>query len=191
MWRKPGEDGKIFLTFDDGPHPLVTPSVLDILKINDAKATFFCLGKNVLEYPGIFNRIQSEGHAVGNHSYGHPDGWKVSSESYVNDVNKAAEIIPSSLFRPPYGRITPSQISQLRSRFEIVMWSVLSRDYEEGMDSQAIVKNVSEHLKPGAIIVFHDNEKTVGKLETVLPEIIKTGRQMGLKFSALSSEKKF
>jgi peptidoglycan/xylan/chitin deacetylase (PgdA/CDA1 family) len=179
VWKLPADSRTIYLTFDDGPHPEATPVVLDMLREFQAKATFFCLGKNVERYPEIYRRILDEGHAVGNHSYSHPDGWKTSAELYVQDVKKASQVISSSLFRPPYGRITPAQVKALRNDFKLIMWSVLSKDYELKMTPATIVQNVVSNLSPGSIVVFHDHEKTKEKVPVFLPEILKFCAEKG------------
>ena len=123
-WHFAGKDKELFLTFDDGPTPEVTAWVLDILKEYDAKATFFCIGKNVKKYPALFKRILDEGHSVGNHSFSHPKGWLVRNKKYYEDIDNAAELIDSNLFRPPYGKIGPFQIPKLRDDFKIIMLDV-------------------------------------------------------------------
>ena len=162
----------LYLSFDDGPHPVVTPVVLDILKEYGLKATFFCIGKNVAQYPEIFTRILTDGHAIGNHSYSHRNGWKIPVNEYVEDVNKATELIQSKLFRPPYGRITPLQFKVLKGKYKIIMWDILSKDYDSSVSDEEVIANVTENVTPGSIIVMHDNDKTVGRMENILCPII-------------------
>ncbi|MFN3918391.1 MAG: polysaccharide deacetylase family protein [Flavobacteriales bacterium] len=184
IWRHPYSD-KIFLTFDDGPTPGVTEEVLEILRRHQTKATFFCLGKNVAQYPYIYKRILDEGHAVGNHSYSHLNGWKVKTTEYINDVLKAEENILSNLFRPPYGRIKKSQIKSLLSGYKIIMWDVLSGDYHPKATPAICVSRVIKHTKPGSIVVFHDSLKAKENVLGSLDEIIVRLRSDGLDFSPL------
>ncbi len=171
-WKMDGLNNSIYLTFDDGPHPVVTPLVLNILSKYQVKATFFCIGKNVEQYPDLYTRIIHEGHQVANHSYSHRSGWKMPVDEYVTDVDKAGRSITSTLFRPPYGRITPYQFKALKSRYKIIMWDVLSKDYDTTIPDETVITNVTENISPGSIIVMHDNEKTVGRMEKILTQII-------------------
>jgi peptidoglycan/xylan/chitin deacetylase (PgdA/CDA1 family) len=182
----PSEEKELFLTFDDGPHQTITPFVLDVLKQYDAKATFFCLGKNVTENKGVYKRLLKEGHAVGNHTFSHLNGWKVSDEMYINDVIKARKMIDSKLFRPPYGRIGRFQIQQLKKVFNIIMWDVLSADFDTKISPQQCLKNAISGAKPGSIIVFHDSEKAFSRLEYVLPKALNHFREMGYNFRTIS-----
>ena len=142
-WHIPSTEKVIYLTFDDGPTPEITPWVLDLLKDYDAKATFFCIGRNVSEYPEIYNKILSEGHSVGNHTYDHVKGWKVSSKIYLENTLKASHIISSKLFRPPYGKISPIQIQSLKKEgFSIIMWTILSMDWSAEVSQIQCAQNV-------------------------------------------------
>lgn len=164
IWQLPTEEKTIHLTFDDGPTPGVTGKVLDMLKDNSAKATFFCVGNNVLKYPELFQRIKSEGHAVGNHSMSHTNGWKVSDEVYIDDVMNCQKLIQTSLFRPPYGKIRRAQASLLLPYFKIVMWSLLTRDYDPKVTKEKCLELAISGLNPGSILVFHDSEKAEEKM---------------------------
>lgn len=179
VWKMPTEKNEIFLTFDDGPTPGITDQVLDLLKKYNAEATFFCLGKNASNHAGLFKRINLEGHAVGNHSMTHLNGWKVSSEIYLEDVEKCNDIFRSKLFRPPYGKIRRSQASGLLQNYRIIMWSVLTRDYDPKITKEECVELALSGLKPGYIIVFHDSLKAADKmlysLEILLMEMKKKG----------------
>ncbi|PIX36372.1 MAG: polysaccharide deacetylase family protein [Bacteroidetes bacterium CG_4_8_14_3_um_filter_31_14] len=163
----------IYLTFDDGPTPEVTLRVLALLKEYNAKATFFCLGKNVEKFPEIYNEILIQGHAVGNHSYSHFNGWKTSNKKYIQDVNKASLRINSKIFRPPYGKISPLQCIILKKTFRIVLWTCLSKDYSQKMNEEKILNRIKRATKNDAIIVFHDSAKTLKKLLNILPEYLK------------------
>lgn len=166
------DDNAIFLTFDDGPTPEVTPRALDILDKFGAKATFFCLGKNVDLYPEIYQQILSRGHAVGNHTYSHQKGWGMATGRYLEDVDLAGGLIRSNLFRPPYGRITPAQIRRLSDRYNIIMWDILSRDYSQVVTPRSCVRNVTRHLRPGSIVVFHDSVKASRNMYYALPRVL-------------------
>lgn len=165
-------DSEIFLTFDDGPCAEVTPQVLTILNKYEAKATFFCIGKNVKNNRGLYNEIISEGHSVGNHTFNHLNGWKTKKKDYLNDVNMASEVIDSDLFRPPYGRISVSQYLALKNNFRIIFWNVLTKDYSKKLNSDEVLKRTTKRLNPGSIVVFHDSIKASGNLLKVLPLVI-------------------
>ncbi len=163
---------KIHLTFDDGPTPGITSRVLSLLKDFDAKATFFCLGKNVVQNPGLFNEIKAQGHAIGNHSYSHFNGWKMPRKEYFEDVIKASEVITSNLYRPPYGRLSLMQWFLLRRKFRLILWTCLSRDYDINKSADYVLKRVKRASHAGAVIVFHDSEKSWPVLQKVLPEYL-------------------
>ena len=188
IWKFSSEIKNIYLTFDDGPHPLHTPFVLDLLKEYNAKATFFCIGNNVRQYPEVYDRIIREGHGTGNHTYNHLNGGKVNSETYVNDVLEAGKYIDSNLFRPPYGRIRSFQakvLSQLSKPFKIIMWTVLSGDFDEGISKKRCLENVLFNTGGGSVIVFHDSDKAAEKMRYVLPIVIKTLSAKGFGFKKI------
>jgi peptidoglycan/xylan/chitin deacetylase (PgdA/CDA1 family) len=186
-WKISGAEKTVYLSFDDGPHPQVTPQVLDILKLDEIKATFFCIGQNVELYPSIYQRILNEGHSVGNHSYSHRSGWKINVEDYVIDVKKASGFVQSTMFRPPYGRITPLQFKVLKHQYKIIMWDVLSKDYDVQVSDEQVISNVTDHISSGSIIVMHDNEKTVTRMGNVLPKILHQLQNQGWKFAMIPS----
>ncbi|KJJ39730.1 polysaccharide deacetylase family protein [Aequorivita vladivostokensis] len=181
IWAFSREEKSIYLTFDDGPIPEVTPWVLDELKKYNAKATFFCIGENVQKHPEIFQRILSEGHSVGNHTFNHLNGWKATSE-YIENVDKAEgqmgnnskfKIQDIRLFRPPYGKITSKQAKILqRKGFKIVMWDIISYDYDANTSPEKCLQNVLKNIKPGSVIVFHDSLKAEKNLRFVLPKVL-------------------
>ena len=175
----------VYLTFDDGPHQLVTPEILNILGEYRIKATFFCIGKNVAKYPEIFSRILTEGHAIGNHSYSHRSGWKMPVNEYVEDVTTAGNFIPSKLFRPPYGRITPLQFKLLKEKYKIIMWDVLSKDYDSTISDDEAINNITENVSAGSIIVMHDNDKTAQRMKNILHPIITELKNGGWEFNTL------
>jgi peptidoglycan/xylan/chitin deacetylase (PgdA/CDA1 family) len=188
IWNIAKAQKLIFLTFDDGPHPLITPFVLDELKKYNALATFFCIGKNVVDNPLIFNRILNENHAVGNHTHDHLNGWKTPNRKYLDNVNEASRHIDSNLFRPPYGRITSSQHKQLRSLekpFKIIMWSVLSGDFDVNITPEQCCKNVLKNAESGSVIVFHDSEKAFERLKHTLPLVLKYFSEKGYRFEKI------
>jgi len=176
IWNMPSKDNAVYLTFDDGPHPHITSWVLDELKKYDAKASFFCIGKNVVEHPGIYHRILKEGHAVGNHTQNHLNGWIVSDLEYMHDVNEAANHIFSDLFRPPYGRIRAKQFYRLnramKKEAKLIMWDVLSADFDAAISPEQCLRNVMLNTTPGSIVVFHDSEKACTNLVYALPLVM-------------------
>ena len=174
LWSMPQGGKKIYLSFDDGPHPVATPFVLDELKKYNAKASFFCIGKNVAAFPELYKRILSEGHAVGNHTHNHLNGWKAGDKVYFENIAKASQYIDTNLFRPPYGRITRFQARQAAEKlgFTIVMWSVLSGDFDTGITPQKCWDNVKKSAGDGSIIVFHDSEKAMERMTYALKEVL-------------------
>ena len=152
---------------------------------HNIEATFFCLGKNVEEHPEIYQRILAEGHAVGNHSYSHPSGWKTKNEDYFKDVKKGNKTVQSKIFRPPYGRITRSQANKLKGEYNIIMWNVLSGDYDEKVSPERCLSNVVDNTESGSIIVFHDSEKAEQSLRYALPKAIEMLLVKGFKFGII------
>jgi peptidoglycan/xylan/chitin deacetylase (PgdA/CDA1 family) len=177
----------LYLTFDDGPHETATPFVLDELKKYNAKATFFCLGKNVQAHPEIYQRILNEGHLTGNHTFNHLNAWHVKHEEYMNDVKHAAQFIQSKLFRPPYGRMYPQLSKKLRIHlgYKIIMWHVLSGDFDESIAPEKCLHNVLNKAQKGSIIVFHDSSKASKNLRFALPEVLKNFTEKGFVFKSL------
>ncbi len=186
-WTIPNEENHIFLTFDDGPIPEVTPWVLDILKAKEIKASFFCVGKNVEDNRAIYERILAEGHTVGNHTYNHLSGWKTENEAYKTNIMQAASLINSNLFRPPYGAISPLQYMMLKDDYKVVMWDVLSKDYDSTIDVNTCYHNVIDHVKSGSIIVMHDSIKAEKNLRASLENIIDYLIEKGYKFKIIES----
>ncbi len=184
-WEINEKPSTVYLTFDDGPTPDVTPWVLEMLRKHDAKATFFALGRNVDHNPEIFQKILDDGHAVGNHTYSHLKGWGSSNKSYFDDIELAQRLIGSKLFRPPYGRIKSSQVKELMKNYRIIMWSVLSIDYNRRVPGDRCVKNVMQNVKPGSIIVFHDSAKARKNLYHALPIVLGQLRNDGYKIDKI------
>ena len=169
----------VYLTFDDGPHPEITAFVLDELKKWEAKASFFCIGENVARYPDVFKRIKDEGHTIGNHTMHHLNGWKTKDDMYLDDIRQAAQLISSDLFRPPYGRIRFSQLQKLDKKMKVVMWSLLSGDFDVTITPEKCLNNVISNIKNGDIIVFHDSIKAKKNLMYALPLVLKFLRDNG------------
>lgn len=184
IWNFP-DSADVYLTFDDGPSPEVTPCVLEQLEKYNAKATFFCLGKNAEQYPEIFQMILVAGHQVGNHTYSHQKGWKMKTWRYIEDIDFADQIIKSNLVRPPYGRIKARQIKLLSERYNLIMWEIISRDYSRYVNPRQCVTNVTKHVKPGSIVVFHDSRKSFRNLEYALPKVLQFLTENGYKCSSI------
>ena len=184
IWEIEDREG-VFLTFDDGPTPGITEWILATLDKYDAKATFFVLGKNVEMYPDLFRKIVDAGHRVGNHTYSHQKGWRMSLERYVEDVDFANDLIRSELFRPPYAQITPAQTRMLAKRYKLVMWDIVSRDYNRRLSPRTCLKNVTKYLEGGSIVVFHDSEKSFRNMRYALPRTLEKCRELGLVCKAI------
>ncbi len=177
MWRMLATGkNEVYLTFDDGPHPQITPWVLDELKKHNALATFFCIGKNVAEHTEIYQRILDDGHAVGNHTHNHLNGWKVPIDEYLKNIEQAAQLIKSNLFRPPYGRIKMACASQLdeamHTNVHVIMWDVLSADFDIHFSPEKCLQHIINNVVPGSIVVFHDSEKAQRNLRYALPKTL-------------------
>lgn len=179
LWQKTREEAVVYLTFDDGPHPEVTAFVLDELKKWGAKASFFCIGENVAKYPDVFKRIKDEGHTIGNHTMHHLNGWETKDDSYLDDIRQADDLISSDLFRPPYGRIRFSQLHKLDKKVKVVMWSLLSGDFDVTITPEKCKNNVISNIKNGDIVVFHDSIKAKKNLMYTLPLVLKFLRDNG------------
>jgi peptidoglycan/xylan/chitin deacetylase (PgdA/CDA1 family) len=175
----------IYLTFDDGPTPGVTEWILHTLERYDAKATFFVLGKNVELYPDLYQMILDKGHKIGNHTYSHQKGWTMPTERYIEDVDLAGDMLRTELFRPPYARITRSQLKQLAQRYKIVMWNVLSRDYNRHLSPKKCLYGTIRDLRGGDIISLHDSEKSFKNTSYVLPALLRKIHEMGLQCKIL------
>ncbi|MEY4279446.1 MAG: hypothetical protein RL377_1450 [Bacteroidota bacterium] len=193
-WKIPSMEKVIYLTFDDGPHPEATPFVLEILKKYNAKATFFCIGNNVLKHSNVYESIQQAGHAIGNHTYDHLNGWKTDTNTYLENIKDAATLIDSPLFRPPYGRITKRQIKALKQSNhlpnEIIMWDVLSGDFDMHLSGETCARNVIKNTVPGSIIVFHDSQKAWDRMSIALPIVLEYFTQLGYRMEVIPSANK-
>lgn len=185
IWGMSTNEKVVYLTFDDGPIPELTPWVLDLLQEYNIKATFFCIGSNVEKHPSIYQRILDEGHQVGNHSMNHENGFKTQVTSYIESINQANRLIQSHLYRPPYGRMTKKQESALEGKYKVIMWSWLSQDYDNNMSSDKIVAAATK-IKPGDILVFHDNVKATDNLKKSLPVILQNLINEGFTFDSIN-----
>jgi peptidoglycan/xylan/chitin deacetylase (PgdA/CDA1 family) len=189
VWDIKTDEKILYLTFDDGPTPQATSFVLKELKKYNAKATFFCIGENVKEYFDIYKQIISEGHKPGNHTYNHLNGWKTTDKKYLENIQKAANIIDTDLFRPPYGKITKFQLKALQGekfKLKTIMWDVISADFDEKVSPENCYLNVINHSRPGSIIVFHDSLKAFPRLEYALPRLLDFYSNQGYQFKFLS-----
>ena len=186
IWEIPNNDRKVYLTFDDGPTPEITQWTLEQLKKYNAKATFFCIGENITKYPELFKNVIDDGHTIGNHSFNHLKGWQSSTKNYLDNVKLCeAEILnhqfkKTTLFRPPYGKIKLSQSKELRKLgYKIIMWDVLSADYDLKVTREQCLKNVLTNINSGSIIVFHDSVKAFPNLKYTLPKTLAFLREKG------------
>lgn len=191
LWRVPTGNNELYLTFDDGPVPGPTEFVLDQLNKFNAKATFFCIGDNVRKHPDVFEKVLTHGHAIGNHTYNHLKGWSTSLQKYVDNVKQCELQIANhnyksaDVFRPPYGRITGSQIEALKRQYRIVMWDVLTHDYSKNISRENCFRGSVKATRPGSIIVFHDSLKAERNLTHVLPKFLEHFSGLGFDFKAL------
>jgi peptidoglycan-N-acetylglucosamine deacetylase len=187
-WRCPETEKIVYLTFDDGPIPGVTPWLLKLLKEENIHATFFCVGENVMRYPDLYRQLLKEGHSVGNHTYNHWQGLKHCNHEYFKNIEKAAQYIDSNLFRPPHGWLKTSQYRYLRNKFRIIMWDLISCDYDRSLSAQKVFRNVTDFVRPGSIITFHDSLKAQSNLTEALPRSIKWLKEEGYQFKAIPFE---
>ncbi|KAA6432742.1 polysaccharide deacetylase family protein [Dyadobacter flavalbus] len=187
VWHVPVKEKKIFLTFDDGPIPGVTEFVLETLDTYDAKSTFFCIGDNVRKYPEIFQKVLKSGHAVGNHTYNHLNGWKTEDELYLQNIEQCEQqlAVGTVLFRPPYGRIRKSQSRKVLKTRKIIMWDVLSGDFSAELSPEICLKKTIQYTRPGSIVLFHDSIKASTNMQYALPAFLEHFSALGYSFEAL------
>ena len=188
-WRIPTEGKELYLTFDDGPIPEVTPWVLEQLDKFQAKATFFCVGDNIKKHPAVFKQVRKNGHSVGNHTLHHLNGWTSDNIPYFHNVRHCASLVDSVLFRPPYGKLRPKQAQFLQRHYRIVMWDVLSGDFDAHISKEQCLHNVIHNAQNGSVIVFHDSLKAKEKLEYVLPKVLEHFSGLGYRFEKLNEKK--
>ena len=187
LWRFYSSAKDIYLTFDDGPTPEITTFVLDELQKYKAKVTFFCIGKNVKKCPAILERIKKEGHSIGNHTFNHLNGFKTNNTDYIENIQQAAKLIESNLFRPPYGRLKTSQArSIIRAGYKVVMWDVLSADFDTTITPEKCLKNVLSKTSSGSIVVMHDSIKAKDKIFYALPKILNYYTERGYVFKSIN-----
>lgn len=190
MWRGKTEDNskRLYLTFDDGPIPEITPWVLDQLRTYNAKATFFCVGANVQKNQQIYQQILAEGHQVGNHTFNHLNGWSTSQEDYMRNVAACQEQVKSPLFRPPYGRLKWGQAKALRSEYKVVLWDILAGDFDASISGEQCWQNVYKKASDGSVIVLHDSQKSWDRLSYVLPKLLDYYHNKGFTFEVISTD---
>jgi|TARA_B110000914_G_scaffold114057_1_gene99751 peptidoglycan/xylan/chitin deacetylase (PgdA/CDA1 family) len=184
VWRKETKNKEIWLTFDDGPDPEITPWILSVLKEEEIKATFFLVGQQIEEFPELVGAIINDGHLIANHSYSHRNGWLTSKEKYLKDIETCQELMPNNkLFRPPYGKITKAQISLLKDKYKIILWDVLSWDFQQNTSPKRVQENILKNTKSGSIIVMHNNQKSYKNMQPILEETIQILKKKGFRFS--------
>jgi peptidoglycan/xylan/chitin deacetylase (PgdA/CDA1 family) len=184
-WRFKTKEKVVYLTFDDGPIPEITPWVLDLLDKYGIRATFFCVGDNVRKYPEIFKMLKERGHNVGNHTFHHIQGLKVRTKTYLKDVELAAQLIDSRLFRPPHGHIRLPQFYILRRKYRMILWDVVTRDYSRIKTADDVFENVKRYTRNGSIIVFHDSIKAGDRMKQSLPRSIEWLLEQGYSFAKI------
>lgn len=184
-WNRSRLDKKIYLTFDDGPIPEITPWILDLLQEHQIKATFFCVGENIVKHPTIYQRLIREGHRIGNHTFNHLKGWDTPDDIYFQNIELCQQHTQSNLFRPPYARAKKSQINLLTKEYELIYYDVLSGDFDLNLSPEQCYKNVLKHTKNGSIIVFHDNLKAIPRVKYALPKVIVHFLEKGYTFDTL------
>ncbi len=189
-WKIPTHEKVLYLTFDDGPIPEVTPWVLEQLHAFRAKATFFCVGDNVNRHQDVFQKVLAAGHSIGNHTFNHLSGWASDNIPYFHNVRRCARLMDSNLFRPPYGRLKPKQTQFLQRHYRIVMWDVLSGDFDARITQEQCLENVLTNAGKGSIVVFHDSLKAREKLQYVLPKVLSHFSEKGYRFEAMKEHAK-
>ena len=185
-WKIPSKERTVFLTFDDGPTKEVTSSLLGILNKEKVKATFFCVGKNVEKHPDLFQEIKLQGHVIGNHSNTHINGWKTNKKQYLEDIDDADKLIKSILFRPPYGKLNWRSKKALLKKYKIIMWDVAGGDFDKRLSVQQVIENVTHNVKPGSIVVLHDNQQFKETILSALPKIIEELKAAHYDFGVLA-----
>lgn len=185
LWRMNRHEKAVYLTFDDGPIPEATPFILDTLDHFQIKATFFMVGDNVRKHPDVFQMVVERGHRIGNHTYNHIGGFKYLSKNYLANTDKANEMLHTDLFRPPHGWMRWFQYFRLRSKYRIVMWDLVTRDYSKWLTAEDVFRNVRKYARNGSIITFHDSLKSIDKLRTALPQSIQWLKDQGYEFKTI------
>jgi peptidoglycan/xylan/chitin deacetylase (PgdA/CDA1 family) len=189
VWRFDESERVVYLTFDDGPIPEITPWVLDLLRKEEIRATFFCVGENVMNYPEIYQQILADGHSVGNHTFSHWQGLKQENTDFFSNIEKAAGYINSDLFRPPHGWLKTSQYRFLKKKFRLIMWDLVSCDYDVRITPEKVFRNITDFVRPGSVITFHDSVKAMHNLTETLPPAIRWMKEQGYRFEAIPYKK--
>jgi peptidoglycan-N-acetylglucosamine deacetylase len=189
VWRFSEAERAVYLTFDDGPIPEITPWVLDLLRSENIRATFFCVGENVVRYPEVYSQILEDGHSVGNHTFNHWQGLKHDNKAFFDNVEKASRYIDSNLFRSPHGWLKKSQYNHLSKEFRIIMWDVISCDYNSGISSERVFRNITDYVRSGSVITFHDSIKAEKNLKEALPKAIHWIKEQDFRFEAIPYQK--
>ena len=184
VWKKQTDAKKLWLTFDDGPHPDITPWILSVLNTEQIKATFFLVGRQMEEFPELVNAIKEDGHLIANHSYSHKNGWFTANKTYFQDIERCQKLMPMNrLFRPPYGKLSYGQIQKLKGQYKLILWDVLSMDFNQNTTADKVKKNVLKNAEKGSVIVFHNNKKSCENLRPILKETIAELKNKGFSFS--------
>ncbi len=186
-WKVKTKSKMVYFTFDDGPHPEITPWVLEQLQLYNAKATFFLIGNNIIKYPNVYKQIVDDGHSIGNHTQNHLNGWKTNTNVYLENVSLCQKHLKTNLFRPPYGKIRKNQAKGILKTHKVIMWDRLSRDYEVNLNIEETLKSMKQLPANGSIFVFHDSEKAFNNLKILLPELLNYFSQNGYEFMSLDS----
>lgn len=189
-WRRATDRREVYLTFDDGPLPGGTDQILDVLKALDVRATFFWVGQNIEDHPALLRRALDAGHSIGNHGYVHESGWRQPVERYVEGVWRCQSLLPPRetglpLFRPPFGKLTPRQIEVLKDHFEIVMWDLMTGDFDQGTEPTEVLRLVERRARPGSILLFHDGASAIAKNRELLPEVVDLLARQGYELAPL------
>lgn len=196
IWDLPTPTKTVYLTFDDGPTPEITEWVLAQLEKHNAKATFFCIGQNIENHPDIFKKTVAAGHSIGNHTFDHLNGWKTKTALYLENVAKcrqtmAANNVATSLFRPPYAKVKRAQWKALTREYKIIMWDVLSADFDQTITPEKCMDNVLKHINPGSIIIFHDSIKASENMRYALPKTLEYLSENGYQCAAITNDKRW
>ncbi len=188
IWKIDTDEKVIYLTFDDGPHPVITPWIINLMNQYDAKGTFFLIGDAVSRNPDLYQLYKTNGHLVGNHTYRHIKGWQSRKKNYLKEITQCAEVVESSLFRPPYGQINLQGIREIKKQYKVVMWDVLSWDFDNETSSEICLSNVINYSKEGSIVVFHENEKSMKNIMYALPKVLEHFTKLGYQFKVIPTD---
>ena len=188
LWKIDTDEKVIYLTFDDGPHPVITPWIIDLMNKYDAKGTFFLIGDAVSKNPDLYQLYKTNGHQVGNHTFTHIKGWQSRKKNYLKEITQCSEVVESSLFRPPFGQINLQSIREIKKQYKVVMWDVLSWDFNTKTSAETCLSNVVNNSRKGSIVVFHENEKSMKNIMYVLPKVLEHFTKLGYKFKAITAD---